>query len=310
MDKLDKQILRLLEIDARQSKARIAKQLDISKATVTYRINRLSKNGVITGYRYLMNQAKLGSVSFGLLLKLRDLNLAEQEDLYERIIKTKKFAWLAVTSGEWDMIAVVVKHDLTSFTKDLDDFFSTFGEHIQEYKFYMDYEGLISGHTYLYDEPAFEPVSYSRPDKKLALRDLDRKLCEQLRKEPTLSLLRIATRLAKTYDTIQAHYHTLIRAGILLKCVPIINHDILGYKNTLCLYSLSPKPERLADVWRFCAKHPNIVRQARCLGHFNLALNIHGKDNRQLKEILSEFNKEFSDIIISYDLVESVNTTK
>jgi DNA-binding Lrp family transcriptional regulator len=130
---------------------------------------------------------------------------------------------------------------------------------------------------------------------------------QKLQRNPRLSLLSIAKQLDKTYDTIKAKYKELIAKGILLKSVAAISHEQLGYTETLCMYNIAPNPERTNKLLDYCVENPNIVRYARCRGHFNLILNIHSRDSKHLKEITGNINKRFPDIIISYDPVQTVD---
>jgi DNA-binding Lrp family transcriptional regulator len=50
MDETDQRLLALLRADARASVATLAHRLDVSRGTVTNRIGRLEKEGVIAGY--------------------------------------------------------------------------------------------------------------------------------------------------------------------------------------------------------------------------------------------------------------------
>jgi len=50
LDELDQALLALLRADARMSVADLAKQLDVSRATIGNRIKRLEQSGVIVGY--------------------------------------------------------------------------------------------------------------------------------------------------------------------------------------------------------------------------------------------------------------------
>ncbi len=307
LDKLDRNILRLLEQDARQSKSRIAEQLKTNKAIVTYRINRLIKSHVVTGYRYYVNEAKLGATSYGLLLRFEGLLLQEQEDLVRHIRTAKIFDWITLTNGSWEAIAVSVVPNPASFTSLLDTFFEQFGAYVKSYIFYMDYQGSVADHNYLYSEPHAENVSYTHSTKKIELTNLQRDIVNLLTKRPTLSLLDMAKRLEKTYDTVQSHYRSLLATGVLLKCVPIINHELLGYTNTLCFYTLSPKPARINAFWETCRAHPNIVRQSRCLGTFTIVLNIHSQTEHEFKAITSTLNKEFSDCIAEYTALHTID---
>ncbi|HJQ08263.1 MAG TPA: winged helix-turn-helix transcriptional regulator [Candidatus Saccharimonadales bacterium] len=307
LDQLDKKILQVLEINARQSKAKIAEQLGVSKTVITYRVNRLEKNGIIKGYKYISNQAALGLLSFGLLIKFQGLFLEEQAQILNRMRISKKCNWVAATNGNWDAIAVVIDNDVHSFNKRLDVFFAQYGKYIKEYNFYIDYEGSVSGLNYLYAEPYPEPATYQNPGSNIILGDLESLVYRKLQRNPQLSLLSIAKQLDKTYDTIKGKYQALITKGILLKAVPVIGHEFLGYTDTICMYNIAPNPERISKLLAFCAKHPNIVRFSRCLGHINLILNVHSRDGKHLKEIIGMINKQFSDIIISYDLIQTVD---
>ena len=60
MDDKDLAILKQLRRDSRESMGRIAEDLEISKATVSRRISRLEKDGVISGYSIDVNPSRIG----------------------------------------------------------------------------------------------------------------------------------------------------------------------------------------------------------------------------------------------------------
>jgi len=50
IDGKDKQLIALLSTNSRESTAQLARMLNMSRTTVTSRIERLEKRGIITGY--------------------------------------------------------------------------------------------------------------------------------------------------------------------------------------------------------------------------------------------------------------------
>ena len=60
LDEIDRNILRILQNDARTSYREIQTQLGISIGTIHNRIAKLKKNGVIEGYTLKLNNEKLG----------------------------------------------------------------------------------------------------------------------------------------------------------------------------------------------------------------------------------------------------------
>jgi len=60
MDELDMQILESLQSNARKKNVELARELDLAPSTVLERVRRLEEDGVIQGYRGIINPAKLG----------------------------------------------------------------------------------------------------------------------------------------------------------------------------------------------------------------------------------------------------------
>ena len=60
LDDIDKEIIRILQEDARKSYREIQEQLQISIGTIHNRITKLKKNNIIEGYTLKLNNIKLG----------------------------------------------------------------------------------------------------------------------------------------------------------------------------------------------------------------------------------------------------------
>lgn len=60
LDDIDKEIIRILQEDARKSYREIQEQLQISIGTIHNRITKLKKNNIIEGYTLKLNNTKLG----------------------------------------------------------------------------------------------------------------------------------------------------------------------------------------------------------------------------------------------------------
>jgi DNA-binding Lrp family transcriptional regulator len=60
LDETDSLIVKILQQNCRISNTDIAKKLGLPKSTVSYRINRLEKDGIIEGYYAHINSAKIG----------------------------------------------------------------------------------------------------------------------------------------------------------------------------------------------------------------------------------------------------------
>ena len=110
LDAVDRKILNMLQNDARVSFSRIAVEAGVSEATVRYRVKNLEKNNVIKTYTTLLNPAKVGFSTTGIMMVKLDPAMFEQA--------AKQIGDLAETyhvfqnTGEYDIISVVHTRDL------------------------------------------------------------------------------------------------------------------------------------------------------------------------------------------------------
>lgn len=84
MDAIDSQILRVLEADGRISNLQLAERVGLSPSACLRRVQALEAQGVITGYRAVLDRGKLGAgltifVMVGLSGQLRADALAFEE---------------------------------------------------------------------------------------------------------------------------------------------------------------------------------------------------------------------------------------
>lgn len=127
LDELDLRILRLLNADARKSYRDIAKTVDASLSTVSNRIRKLEREGVVTGYAPLLSEARLGFDVLAVVgVKIHKGRLLEVQ---RRIAKDDRVTHVYDVTGEWDSIVVV----RLKSTRELDGFIKRLGsmEHVE-----------------------------------------------------------------------------------------------------------------------------------------------------------------------------------
>ncbi len=84
-DEKDKEILDILEQDARIQYKEIADKLNISSDTVKYRIDKMKEAGIIENFMPVINFNKLGLYSFAAILKLSYLTKQQESEVNEFI---------------------------------------------------------------------------------------------------------------------------------------------------------------------------------------------------------------------------------
>jgi len=102
MDELDKKILRELQLDARQSFTTIAHKVEISTATVSDRVKRLTEKGLICGYTTILNTSEIGMVT--LITRIKTKPGCSIEEVGGGIAKLEESCSIYHITGDFDLL--------------------------------------------------------------------------------------------------------------------------------------------------------------------------------------------------------------
>lgn len=104
-DQLDRQLIALLQANARDSTANLARKLGVARTTVLARLNRLEREGVIVGYtaRLRQDHADEGVHAYvGIIVEPKS-----GRDVTRRLGRIPELRQLCSVSGEFDYIALL-----------------------------------------------------------------------------------------------------------------------------------------------------------------------------------------------------------
>ena len=124
-DSMDKQLVRLLGQDARQNSEILAKQLNVSSATVRRKLRKLIQSGAlhIVG---VVDPAKFG-LPLAAIIAL-DVAHEKLKTVLELLAKRSEITWVLTTTGRFDIIA----RGRFASTDDLSDFLTVTGKFFQK----------------------------------------------------------------------------------------------------------------------------------------------------------------------------------
>jgi len=112
LDRLDCQLIRLLQKDGRMPNNAIAQELNISEFTVRRRLKRLLSNGIIRIVA-VADPIDLGFEIAG-NLKIR-INLKKADHVLKELIKIDSLIWVALTTGGTDIDVDFITRSLKEF---------------------------------------------------------------------------------------------------------------------------------------------------------------------------------------------------
>lgn len=100
LDDLDRSLLAALRVDGRASTAELARQLEVSRATVTSRIDRLVEAGVIVGFTVRTRDAA-ETVQAMTMVEVHGRNA---DYVIRQLRGLENVSELYSTNGQWDLI--------------------------------------------------------------------------------------------------------------------------------------------------------------------------------------------------------------
>ena len=120
LDKLDRQILRLIAADARVAFLEVARECNVSGAAIHQRIQKLTNMGVLKGSQFIIDPEKIGYETCAFI----GLNLKDPGKFDEVVSKLKKMPEVVechYTTGNFDMfikIYAINNHHLLNIIHD------------------------------------------------------------------------------------------------------------------------------------------------------------------------------------------------
>ena len=126
LDKFDKAILRVLATDGRISITDLAHRIGLSKSPTQARLRRLEGDGVISGYRAMIDPIRLGldHVSF-VEVRLTDTREAALAAFNDAVRKIPEIEQVHLIAGNFDYLMKIRTRNMNDYRQMLADRIST-----------------------------------------------------------------------------------------------------------------------------------------------------------------------------------------
>jgi len=241
LDLKDKKLIYHLSLNSRQSNTQLAKKVHLSKNSIKYRIERLTKLGIIKQFSAVINLGSVKCDTFTMLLKFN-------EDIYKNpkilnFLKNYPYAdWIAILSGDWDIFIEFAAKDLEHMKNIVSEIQKEFGKNLNSYQLFFSRDTVKVEHLIedFYKNLNFEQIPlHTREFKQLELDKKDKILLNLLAENSSLDFIQISKKTNLSLDTIRYRIKKLVENGIIIKFFPEISLSKLGY--TEYLYTLKLK---------------------------------------------------------------------
>jgi DNA-binding Lrp family transcriptional regulator len=305
IDLKDRKILYELDLNCRQSNARIGKKVGLSKEVVTYRIKRMDEEGVIQNYWAAINTYKLGYYVFRIYINLIDVSSKIKADIIHYFVNNED-AWAVLTSkGPVDL-------DIVLWVKDIYAFNQYWINTLQKYGKYFD-KSIISilthvidcKKTYLLDNcsSSFEREFYhaSCEGDPVSIDEIDYRILDELALNARMPLLDLAKKINCSPQTVNYRIKHLIKKEIIQAFSISINPKKLGLQG--CAVDLYLKDQTIRrQILEYIKTQTNIYGiMIMNIGWADLTFQVYIRNINELSKLMEDIETKFPDAIRRYD---------
>ena len=308
LDIKDRKLLYYLSKDSRQSHTKLASLVKIGKNTVSYKIDRFLKEGVINNFSTVINTGALGVTTFTVLLKFNK-DLQKNKEIIDFFTKHPFAEWIVLLSGNYDLFVEFVTTDINHFVALLKEIKEHFQADLNHYKVHLLEEALRVEHLVkdLYVDLGLEVIYPQKREyipKKLD--ELDKKILSVLSKNSDKTLTEIAKKIGSTWDVVRYRIKQMEKDKIVLKYFPQINLLKLGYLRFICELDLHNLDNEKFKKIRYIIKvNDNITYAFANSNSMSILLDCSFKSISDLDSFLSKLQEDFKENIINinYNIV-------
>lgn len=293
IDEIDKRILFELERNCRIADVKLAKIVRKSKDAVRYRIKRLEKEGVITGYKTWIDMAKLGYKSATIYLNLLNLPL-KKEKLIEFIKNNPKTYWLGVAEGAWNIgVSYFVKSNEELF--DLKhELIARFRDIILDVK--MTYLVSVSIHekNFLVDEDT-KLTSFTEKVENLEVDEISKKILKEVYWNATENIATLSDKFNTTIDVIRNRIKRLENEKIIIRYSAVIDYQKIGYEfHKAFVYLKKFDSKLLHELNNYVKNSKIIINMVRQIAPWDFELILFTKGFAEYDLAMGDFTKLFA----------------
>jgi DNA-binding Lrp family transcriptional regulator len=309
LDALDKKIMYELDLNARIPAAQLARKLRKSKETVNFRINRLLRENYLTGFYGIFNTSRLGWYYSKMYIRFKGITPEKEQEIIEYIQKQSHISFLASIEGYYNLIVLVMVKQPDDVAVFLNPFMKLYGEYIQV----KDATTFITAHRlnqkFFTPEAKTNDICYQKQIEAYDSGAQDKQLLELLSENARMPLTEMAKKMVIDPKAVKYRMKKLEKDRIILGYVSSPNFSKLGLQFIQINISFND-PTVIPSVLEYFDSTSKCLFFMEMLGKYDVAVEVHVKDNMELKEILDGFRKLFANYYTSYDVITIIKQYK
>jgi Lrp/AsnC family transcriptional regulator for asnA, asnC and gidA len=305
IDSKDREILYQLDVDSRQSFARIGNKVGLSKTVVAYRVNKLIENGIIKTFYTVIDAFKLGYISFRIYLVYQYMTQEKEREIISYFINQKLNWWTISAEGRFDLAVIMWVRDINEFYSFWEETLKRFRDYFLEQQFSVYIQLYSYRYSYLLDDVKKSDrtkFEITGGGTQVTIDELDFRLLRLIAPNARMPVKEIAKRLNTTVAVVNYRIKKLMKADVIQGFRSDMDLTTLGYQFFKADIDLKDYKQR-GKIINYVKTNPHLVRIDKSVGISDLELEFHVISLGQFHDIMKDLVNKFPDVIKKYRYV-------
>jgi len=115
LDIKDRKLLYEIDLNARLGTSALARKIGLSQEGAFYRLQRLEKRDIITGYMTFLNFGKIGYTGYGVYARFQNVTKAQKKRIMDELKQDSNIYWIAEFGGRFDLAFAIIARNIIHF---------------------------------------------------------------------------------------------------------------------------------------------------------------------------------------------------
>lgn len=299
INKRDKDILRILNKNCRESDSNIARKLKISKQAVGYRIKKMQENGLIKSFYTEFNISKLGYNAYYIFLELEKITNSIENEIIRKFASDDNIGWIINGIGRSNIILLVYAKTLSEFEELYLKIKNTCSEYLKESNFSI----LINSYKLSYrflnaDIGGIQMEKF----QTVILNNEDIKLMKALAQNAKEKIITVSKNTGMSIDIIRYRLKKLIMNNIISGFRMKLNVSKLGIQWYLLLIKLQPIEDQLKKRFlNHILNQKETYYLTSTIGNYDLIVDLHVVSSTDIGHFIFELRNTFPEVIKNFE---------
>jgi Lrp/AsnC family leucine-responsive transcriptional regulator len=306
LDAKDKKLLYEIDLDARQGTSALGKRIGLSQEGTFYRLKRLEKRGIISGYMTLLNFGKIGYTGYGVYARFQNVTKDGKKRIIDELKQHDHIYWIAEFGGRFDIAFAIMAKDIVHFNEMFSALSTKYNDVLKDFTVAIRVELVQFPRDYLVEKTAGKRRNpgFGRRIESEKLDRLDELVLKGISDNARCSTLELSKKIRMPFSTVSSRLKRLEKREIVQGYGAQIHCQEFGYQSyQLFLNTHNMTKERRKDLFAYCQSHHNIVFFIETVGKWNCEIIYEIEDQKKLQDLIIDMRTKFSDIIVD---VESI----